>query len=93
MDKTQKALIVERMEHAFDIMGVDNVALRVRQTQARKVIGRCVYPAGKNWPEQKARVPSNSDGVAKIELWSGSSGLIVPAALVRSSLFAVKGNA
>ncbi len=63
MDETRAALIREKMEHTFGIMGVETDALRVQQTQNWKLAGRRIYPSGKSWPEKKARVRSNSDGM------------------------------
>lgn len=84
MDETQAALLAEQMKHALDLMRSDLDALRAQQAHNQKLTDHRLELAEKDLLDHEARLRSNTDGVTQFKLWSGTSGLLALAALVRS---------
>lgn len=84
MDEIQAALIAEQMKHALDLMRADIDTLRVQQAHNQKMTDHRLTLAEKNLLDHETRLRANTDGVTQFKLWSGTSGLIAFAALVKS---------
>ncbi len=84
MDETQAALLAEQMKHALDLMRADFESLRAQQAHNQKLTDHRLTLAEKNLLDHEGRLRSNTDGVTQFKLWSGTSGLIALAALLKS---------
>lgn len=84
MEETQAALLAEQMKHALDILRSDLETLRVQQAHNQKMTDHRLSLAENALLDHEGRLRSNTDGVSQFKLWSGTSGLLALAALVRS---------